>query len=356
MPQSDTIFHDSKVITVDDNDAVTEAIAIPADKIQPAKDILGEAEYQAQYAEELRFSSIVIPEHYFMNFISCPSILLFAVKISQLVSLRITSAVVPIPLYHPLRLAQEIAFADVLTGGRLELGIGRGAFTHEFDRLQIPRDRNREMFNEILDIMIKAWTSEGDFASEGKFFQFPKTTVLPKPLQKPHPPIWMSGQSDISIQYAVKHGYDIMNTPLRSSIEALEDTYQVYSDTLEEAGKTPEDIQLLILRNTFVAESQDQLNRQADNLIHNHRQFVTVYTGPSVVKDGMVVPQDIPTTRKEIFDNVIIGDPDTCIRKIREYRDLGIRNLCVNMCFGGTHEEILESMRLFSKHVMPCFA
>ncbi|MCH7996737.1 MAG: LLM class flavin-dependent oxidoreductase [Chloroflexi bacterium] len=325
------------------------------DKNKPAEELYREAEEQAQYAEELGYDAIVIAEHYFMNFLACPSILLFAVKVSQLVGLPIVSAVLPIPLYHPLRLAQEIAFADVLTGGRLEIGLGRGAFTHEFERLQISRDRNRAMFNECLDIMIKAWTSESDFSYEGEFYQFPGTTVLPKPLQKPHPPIWMSGQSDLSVQYAVSHGYNIMNTPLRSSFDALEDTYEVYTDTLKEYGKTTEDCKLLILRNTFVSEDREVLARQADNLHYNHEQFVTVYTGPSVVKDGMVEPQNVPFDPAEVFDNVISGDPEAVIRKLEQYRDLGIKHICLNMNFGGTHEEVKDSMRLFAETVMPCF-
>ncbi len=325
------------------------------DRSKPASELYAEAEYQAQYAEELGFDCIVIPEHYFMNYISCPSILLFAVKLSQLIGLRIASAVIPLPYYHPLRLAQEVAFADVLTGGRLELGVGRGAYNFEFDRLQISKDQNREIFQESLDIMIKAWTSDGDFSYEGKFFQFPETCVLPKPLQKPHPPIWVAGQSEFSIRWAIEHGYHVMNTPQRRPFAYLEETYAVYRDALESAGKTREELQLLILRNTFVAEDKEQLTRQADNLLNNHRQAQNLSMGQGHVKNGMVEPLDTPMTREEIFQNIIIGDPDTCIQKLEGYRDLGIRNLCVNMAFGGTPQEVRESMRLFAKHVMPCF-
>ena len=158
------------------------------DKSKPAAELYSEAEYQAQYAEDLGYDAIVIPEHYFMNYLACPNLLMFAVRVSQLVKLRIMSAVIPIPLYHPLRLAQDIAFADVLSGGRLEIGLGRGAFVHEFERLQIPRDRNRAMFNECLDIMIKAWTTQDDFSYEGDFWQFPETTVLPRPHPGTPPP------------------------------------------------------------------------------------------------------------------------------------------------------------------------
>ena len=157
------------------------------DKSKPATELYKEAEYQAQYAEELGYDAVVIPEHYFMNYLAVPNLLMFAVRVSQLVKLRVMSAVIPIPLYHPLRLAQDIAFADVLSEGRLEIGLGRGAFIHEFERLQIPRDRNRAMFNECLDIMIKAWTSDEDFSYEGDFWQFPETTVFPRPLRDPPP-------------------------------------------------------------------------------------------------------------------------------------------------------------------------
>ena len=162
----------------------------------------------------------------------------------------------------------------------------------------------------------------------------------------------MSGQSDLSVQYAVSHGYNIMNTPLRSSFDALEDTYEVYSDTLVEYGKTTEDCKLLILGNTFVSEDREVLARQADNLHYNHEQFVTVYTGPSVVKDGMVEPQDVPFDPAEVFDNVISGDPEAVIRQVEQYRDLGIKHICLNMNFGGTHEEVKDSMSLFAETVM----
>lgn len=345
--------------TQDDNQAKMKfSYYLPChfnDRSKPAAELYQEAEYQAQYAEELGFDSIAIPEHYFMNYISCPSILLFAVKLSQLVSLRIVSAVIPLPYYHPLRLAQEIALADVLTGGRLELGIGRGTYDFEFNRLQISKDQNREIFQENLDIMIKAWTSDGDFSYNGNFFQFPETCVLPKPLQRPHPPIWMAGQSQISVQWAIEHGYHVMNAPQRRPFSYLEEICGIYREALKVAGKSSDELQLLVLRNTFLSENKEELIRQADNLIRNHNQAHNLGMGQGRVKNGMVEPIDSPITREDIFQNVIIGDPDTCIQKLEKYRDLGINNLCVNMAFGGAPQEVRESMRLFAKHIMPWF-
>ena len=97
------------------------------------------------------------------------------------------------------------------------------------------------------------------------------------------------------------------------------------------------------------------LERQAQHLHLNHQQFVTVYTGPSVVREGMIEPQNIPYEPWEVFDNVISGSPEEAAEKIAQYRDLGIKHLCVNMSFGGGHQEVLDSMKLFANQVMPHF-
>ena len=98
----------------------------------------------------------------------------------------------------------------------------------------------------------------------------------------------------------------------------MEDTYEVYSDALDEYGKTEEECPLLILRNTFVSEDRNVLERQANHLHYNHQQFVTVYTGPSVVKEGMIEPQNVPYEPWEVFDNVISGTPNEAIKKVEQ--------------------------------------
>ena len=326
---------------------------IPNDN-KSATDLFDEALYQAQYAEDLGFQEIVIPEHYFMNFIGCPSILMFAVKVAQVTKLRIASAVIPLPLYHPLRLAQEIAFADVLTEGRLDIGIGRGAFHHEFDRLQVPMERNREVFEEVLDVLIKAWTCE-DFSYEGKFFQFPETTVLPRPVQKPYPPIWMAGQSHYSLEWAIRHGFHIMFTPLLNPIDSLQENFEIYEEVLEEVGKTQEEVQFMTLRNLFVTESEDAVLKGVQYMGHNQDQYQAVKSGPSTVRKGFIQTAESKFSLEEIRQNVVIGDVETCIEKIEAYRDIGVNHLCTNMAFGHEHKEVLHSMKLFSHHVMPHF-
>jgi alkanesulfonate monooxygenase SsuD/methylene tetrahydromethanopterin reductase-like flavin-dependent oxidoreductase (luciferase family) len=105
--------------------------------------------------------------------------------------IRLGTAVVVVPYWHPIRLAGEAGMADLLTGGRLELGMARGAFQYEFDRMLegLPQERGGEHLRETLDAVLQLWA--GDYEHHGQHWNFPKATATPKPIQHPHPPIWI---------------------------------------------------------------------------------------------------------------------------------------------------------------------
>ena len=165
----------------------------------PAKEVYDNALEQARLADELGFEGIWLAEHHFSSYGYSPNPLTFAVKIAdQTKHIRIGTAVVVLPLYHPLRLAEEIALTDQLTDGRLEVGLGRGYQRYEFERLGLDLDDSRPMFDEALEIIQLALTQES-FRYEGKYYQLPETTIFPRPLQQPHPPFWIAAQSPSSI-------------------------------------------------------------------------------------------------------------------------------------------------------------
>src|SRR5439155_6186947 len=119
----------------------------------------------------------MLPEHHFINYITNPSDLIFAARIAGATKrIRIITGVLVLPYHHPLALAEEIALVDWMTNGRLEIGVARGANKYEFDRLGIDWNQNRAMYNESLDILVKAWTTE-DFSYHGKFWSFDSTTT-----------------------------------------------------------------------------------------------------------------------------------------------------------------------------------
>ncbi len=157
----------------------------------------------AQSADKLGFESIWCAEHHFSTYGYLSRPLLLATHIaSHTERIRVGTAVIVLPLHHPLIVAEDIATADLLTGGRLDIGLGRGYQSYEFERLGLSLVDSRERFEEGLDILLKAFDGK-PFSYEGKHYRFGETSVFPTPIQKPHPPLWIVGQSQ---EFDSRHG------------------------------------------------------------------------------------------------------------------------------------------------------
>ena len=175
----------------------------------------------AQKADGLGFESIWCAEHHFSTYGYLSRPLMFATHLAtQTEQIRVGSAVIVLPLHHPLIVAEEIATADLLSGGRLDVGLGRGYQTYEFERLSCSLDESRARFEEAVDILLEAF--KGDpFSYQGQHYSFEETKVFPTPVQKPNPPVWVVGQSEESIAAIAKRGFNMvsggfgvpMNTP-----------------------------------------------------------------------------------------------------------------------------------------------
>jgi alkanesulfonate monooxygenase SsuD/methylene tetrahydromethanopterin reductase-like flavin-dependent oxidoreductase (luciferase family) len=133
----------------------------------------------------------------------------------------IGTAVMVLPFQHPSRLAEDAAMVDALSGGRLLLGVGRGYQVPEFDVLDVPQDQSRAMFLESLEIIKKAFT-EDNFSYQGQFWKVCNATVFPKPVQKPHPPIYWAGISPATYELAGRLGYPVLRGPNFTSVSAVE--------------------------------------------------------------------------------------------------------------------------------------
>ena len=157
---------------------------------QDPVEVFARATEMAQTADRLGFDSIWCAEHHFSTYGYLSRPLMFAMHLAAHTErIRVGSAVVVLPLHHPLVVFEEIATADLLSGGRLDVGLGRGYQPYEFERLGHTLDESRERFDESVDILLKAFAGE-PFSHEGKYYSFGETSVFPLPIQKPHPPIW----------------------------------------------------------------------------------------------------------------------------------------------------------------------
>ena len=181
------------------------------------------------------YDAVWLAEHHFSSFSVCPSVHMMGVMAAARTQrLRIGTGVSLAPFYNPLRLAEEVALLDVLSGGRVNWGAGRGFERSEFKAFGIPGEESASRFHETVDIVLKAWTNEKLFY-QGNFYNYDGVEVLPKPVQAPHPPIWMAASSMAAIDWAASKGFSILMDP-HCSRDDLICKHRHYSEKLAAAG------------------------------------------------------------------------------------------------------------------------
>src|SRR4051812_6297912 len=159
------------------------------------------------------YDAVWLAEHHFTGYSVCPSVHMMGVQVANRTNrLRIGTAVSLAAFYHPLRLAEEVALLDVLSGGRVNWGAGRGFDALEFKTFGVPVAESGKRFHEAVQIVEACWKQER-LNWDGEYWEFKDVEVLPRPQQKPHPPIWLAAGSTGAVQWAGKHGYSIMLGP-----------------------------------------------------------------------------------------------------------------------------------------------
>jgi alkanesulfonate monooxygenase SsuD/methylene tetrahydromethanopterin reductase-like flavin-dependent oxidoreductase (luciferase family) len=320
------------------------------------RDMYRDAMVEAQFAEELGYVSFTIPEHHFTNALVHPNALLTAVRVASVTKRApiITSTTV-LPFHDVRILAGEIAQADCLTDGRIQIGAGSGAYQYEFERLEIPMEDKRERFDDSLKVLIKL-LSEEDVSWDSPYYKFPATTITPRSVQKPHPPIWFAAMSAPSIEKAVLSGFNVITTPLREPFEKVIEQAGGFSSGVAKAGDAGRYLKLSMLIMLFVTESEMQRRAMLEHALDRHRRFVNVFNTRGEVYRGAIKPYDVNLTIADLETNLIIGPPDHCQHKLEQYAAHGIHNIQVNMNFGASHAEVMKSLKTFAREVMPHFA
>lgn len=329
----------------------------PETDTKSAGDLYHEAIEQAQLAEELGFASVSIPEHHFIDYITVPNPLALATAVGLSTSkVRVVTAVLVLPFYDMRRLAGEIAMVDQMIDGRLELGVARGAFAFESSRFDLTPALAKASFYESLELL-ELFLSEEEITFKGERYNIDKpTTSMPRPQQQdPCPPIWIASVSEEGMRWALERGYSVQSTPLRKPWEASLDlarTFETLRDELVPDGGAKHDM----LRNMWVSTDQADLDVKAEMLLDNDRRFKNLFETPGTVKNGRSQLIETDATIQGVRENVIFGDPDTVTEKVVKHAEIGLNGIQLNMCFGASHEDIMKSMRLFAKEVMPAVA
>jgi natural product biosynthesis luciferase-like monooxygenase protein len=320
---------------------------------------------EVTYAEELGFDSIWIGEHHFCRYI-CPAPQVVAAAIAQRTKkMRIGTAIVLLPHHDPLRLAEDYALVDLLSGGRLDFGVGRGFIKAIYDGFNQLMGESRERFTEGLEIIERAWTQEA-FSYEGKFHTVRNVTILPRPVQKPAPPIYMAAAaSPDSFVAAGQKGRSLMLAPFIQPLSALKENVQLYRQALIQAGHSPQKVEIVAGYHTFVDETPEAARRKWEAHYMRYLRFVgTLVAPPEEMKS-----EQYESWRRagELFQHVtfeemypsqvLCGDPEQCVERIALLQEeLGMTHFWVYMDLGGLEQrDLLRSMERFATKVIPQF-
>ena len=312
---------------------------------------------QALAAETLGFRNVWLGEHHFSTYGYLSRPLQFATYIAaKTTRLRVGTAVIVVPLHHPLLVAEEIAMLDILSGGRADIGLGRGYQRYEFERFGLKLDSGGQRWDESLDILLKAFEGR-PFSYEGKLFNFPETSIYPKPVQKPHPPIWITAQSQYSIEAAVRRGLNVLTGGFGVPIERLAEFGKFFDKVVAEI-KPPRRPLVGVQRAVYVTKDAADAREAAEQARWNMRVTLSLRNNYERVENGNAIPIPAPTEPgiDELIDRyLIIGTPDTCVRQIKRVQELvGISHFNCSFWFGDMDQQrVLHSMELFSREVMP---
>jgi alkanesulfonate monooxygenase SsuD/methylene tetrahydromethanopterin reductase-like flavin-dependent oxidoreductase (luciferase family) len=205
------------------------------DRSVPLNSVYEAALERFSIMDQAGYDAVWLAEHHFSSFSVCPSVhMMGTMAAARTKRLRIGMAVSLAPFYNPLRLAEEVALLDVLSGGRVNWGAGRGFERSEFAAFGIPGEESAPRFHETVDIVLKAWTNQR-LSYEGRFFRYDGVEVLPKPLQAPHPPVWLAASSTPAIDWAASQGHSILMDPHSSRAELIRKRRH-YAAGLDAAG------------------------------------------------------------------------------------------------------------------------
>src|SRR5262245_39901985 len=200
-----------------------------------SQEIYGRGIEVAQAAEALGFRSVWLAEHHFSTYgyLSRPAQLATYIA-AKTTRLRVGTAVIVVPLHHPLVVAEEIATLDLLAGGRVDIGLGRGYQHYEFERLGLELETGRARWEESVDVILKALEGR-PFTYDGKIFKIPETTIFPLPMQQPRPPIWITAQSPDSVEGAVRRGFNVLTGGFGVPLERMAEFRKLFDRVVAEA-------------------------------------------------------------------------------------------------------------------------
>ena len=336
---------------------------------KPHAEMIWEIFQQMEHADRVGFDVYsVIDHHFFQKFsISANPLALFAAVAQRAPRIRFRTALHTLPLENPLRLAGQIAEVDILTNGRLECGLGRG-HAWLYGPSNVPLEESRPRYDEAIEILIRAWTQD-KFSFAGQYYKVKDVSVVPRPVQKPHPRLFTGGTSDITYQMAGERGWGIFVPPLLPW-SVVEGPLNIYKKACAASGHKPD---IVYIRPVYLDDDEKQIRKEVEQALYNFLAFNAspVESLQSEEKKaelrakgyGFYASGALESLTKLTYEEIVgqeigfIGTPAKVTQQIKALQEKGgIGELAIVSNFGGLeHWKSIKTQHLFAHRVMPAF-
>ncbi|MDP9861177.1 MULTISPECIES: LLM class flavin-dependent oxidoreductase [Streptosporangium] len=322
---------------------------------------------QVVLGDRLGFDTAWFVEHHFtrgFSHSSAPDLVLAAIS-QRTERIHLGLGVVLLPFQSPIRTAERVATLDVISGGRVEFGTGRGASPLEYQAFRKPFEKSRQIWEESLEATLAIWRADGEPVSRsGEFFEIPDVAVYPRPAQVPHPPVWVASTSLEGYLAAAKHGYNLLGMTMLKGIDDVADDIARYRQCLADNGFDPDSRRVALMIPWYVAETRARaFEIAADPVLWYIRRQVNLVTPPDYydarhathkvlgqLAAGMPSEEAMATLREHHM--VVVDDVEGSRKAAARIAEAGATDLILQAQVGGlAHEHVCESMRLFMTEV-----
>lgn len=315
-----------------------------------------------EMADNGGFHAIWTGEHHGMDFTIAPNPLINIADLARRTkNVRLGTGTVVAPFWHPIKLAGEAAMTDIITGGRLDLGIARGAYSFEYQRMGkdlTPMSAGEQM-REMVPALRKLW--EGDYAHDGKYFQFPKTTSSPKPLQKGGVPIWVAARDPMSHDFAVANHCDVQVTPLHQGDPEVEVLMGRFKDACKAHPEVPRPKIMLLMHGYCGADAADCW-QAAEDLRRFYCYFAAWFKNEKPINQALIEalsPDEMAAMPQyeagKMLENTVTGTPEQVIARLKKYEAMGYDEFSLWIDSMMPTKRKKASLQRFIDYVLPAF-
>jgi probable F420-dependent oxidoreductase len=306
---------------------------------------------EAQLAEASGFDSCFFGEHHQDpdGFLPSPLIVATAVA-ARTTRLRVGTSVILLPLHHPVRVAEDVITLDLVSKGRVTLGVGIGYQPADFRAFNVPMEHRLALFEESVEIVRLCWSGE-PFSYHGKHYTLENVQVRPRPFQSPGPPLWIGASVPAAARRAGRVADGFVGTP-STSLENATRLADIYQHAAREAGRVPDVVQM---RDAWVASTR----AEADAVYGPHVMTAYRYYWENRLSEFRTLSTDTQFTLENLApDRLVLGDPETCIREFQRWQKAtGAGTFLLRLRHahsgGPPHDKIMEAIRLFGDRVLP---